>query len=413
MGACSVAGVKTLAEALATMLECISPVAGVETLPLRPALGRILAEDLCSPLAVPSFDNAAMDGYALRLADATPEAVLGVAGKAFAGQPFTGDWPAGSCIRIMTGAPVPPGTDAVVMQEHTLATATGIRLLQPPVGGQNIRRAGEEIRAGELVLRAGTRLGARELPLLAALGIARVPVYRQLKVALFSTGDELKPVGAPLGAGDIYDSNRYGVHAMLERMGVQCLDLGMVPDEPTALRAAFLLAAQADAVITSGGVSVGEADYTRELLAQLGEVGFWKVAIKPGKPFAFGRFTGRPRPAWFFGLPGNPVSAMITFYQLVQPALRRLAGETPRPPLRLKARAEQGFRVPADRIDFQRGILSCDPDGSLRVTGTGFQGSGAVGSLSRANCFVVLDPAWGQVGPGDWVLVEPFNEVLQ
>lgn len=397
-----------LDKALQGMLEQLGCRCETEQLPLPQALDRILAEEISSPLSVPPFDNAAMDGYAVRLADLAAGAPLPVAGKAFAGQPYEGEWPAGHCIRIMTGAPVPAGTEAVVMQEETQEGGNGITFLTTPFPGQNIRRRGEDLAQGSQVLASGLRLSPRELPLLASLGIATVTVRRPLKVAIFSTGDELKPLGTPLAHGDIYDSNRYGVKAMLTRMGIECLDLGIIPDDPAALRAAFQQAdREADALITTGGVSVGEADFTKQLLEELGEIGFWKLAIKPGKPFAFGRLPN----AWFFGLPGNPVSAMVTFDQLVQPALARLAGHHFARPLPLQAMAAEPLKKAPGRLDFQRGILSQGPDG-LVVRSTGSQDSGVFSSLSRANCYIVLEQERGKVAAGETVTVEPFSGLL-
>lgn len=397
-----------LDKALQGMLEQLTCCCETEQLPLPQALDRILAEEISSPLSVPPFDNAAMDGYAVRLADLAAGTPLPVAGKAFAGQPYDGEWPADHCIRIMTGAPVPAGTEAVVMQEETQAGNDGITFLTHPALGQNIRRRGEDMAQGSRVLASGLRLSPRELPLLASLGIASVSVRRPLKVAIFSTGDELKPLGTPLRHGDIYDSNRYGVKAMLTRMGIDCLDLGIIPDDPAALRAAFLQAdREADALITTGGVSVGEADFTKQLLEELGEIGFWKLAIKPGKPFAFGRLPH----AWFFGLPGNPVSAMVTFDQLVQPALARLAGQQFERPILLKATITEPLKKSPGRLDFQRGILSAGPDG-LEVRSTGSQDSGVFSSLSRANCYIVLEQERGKVAAGETVTVEPFSGLL-
>nr|WP_326492166.1 molybdopterin molybdotransferase MoeA [Aeromonas jandaei] len=401
-------GLLPLSDALQGMLEQLACCCDSEQLPLPQALGRILASDIASPLAVPPFDNSAMDGYAVRLADLAAGIPLIMAGKAFAGQPYQGEWPAGHCVRIMTGAPVPEGTDAVVMQEETQADGDRITFLAQPESGQNIRRAGSDIGKGACVLQAGTRLTPREMPLLASLGIATVPVRRPLKVAIFSTGDELKPVGIPLAHGDIYDSNRYGVRAMLARLGCDCLDLGIIPDDPAQLRAAFIRAdEEADVLITTGGVSVGEADFTKQLLDELGEIGFWKLAIKPGKPFAFGRL---PR-AWFFGLPGNPVSAMVTFDQLVQPALAKLAGQRFERPLQLQAVTTEQLKKSPGRLDFQRGILSQGPNG-LEVRSTGSQDSAVFSSLSRANCYIVLERERGRVAAGETVTVEPFGGLL-
>ncbi|WP_429155795.1 molybdopterin molybdotransferase MoeA [Aeromonas veronii] len=401
-------GLLPLSDALQGMLEQLACCCDSEQQPLPEALGRVLASDIASPLAVPPFDNSAMDGYAVRLADLASGTPLIMAGKAFAGQPYQGEWPAGHCVRIMTGAPVPPGTDAVVMQEETQADGDRITFLAQPEPGQNIRRAGSDIGKGACVLPAGTRLTPREMPLLASLGVATVAVRRPLKVAIFSTGDELKPVGTLLAHGDIYDSNRYGVRAMLVRLGCDCLDLGIIPDDPAQLRAAFIRAdEEADVLITTGGVSVGEADFTKQLLDELGEIGFWKLAIKPGKPFAFGRL---PR-AWFFGLPGNPVSAMVTFDQLVQPALAKLAGQQFERPLQLQAIAAEPLKKSPGRLDFQRGIMSQGPNG-LEVRSTGSQDSAVFSSLSRANCYIVLERERGRVAAGETVTVEPFGGLL-
>ncbi|MFQ2821742.1 molybdopterin molybdotransferase MoeA [Aeromonas allosaccharophila] len=401
-------GLLPLSDALQGMLEQLACCCDCEQLPLPEALGRVLASDIASPLAVPPFDNSAMDGYAVRLADLASGTPLIMAGKAFAGQPYQGEWPAGHCVRIMTGAPVPTGTDAVVMQEETQADGDRITFLAQPEPGQNIRCAGSDIGKGACVLPTGTRLTPREMPLLASLGVATVAVRRPLKVAIFSTGDELKPVGTPLAHGDIYDSNRYGVRAMLARLGCDCLDLGIIPDDPAQLRAAFIRAdKEADVLITTGGVSVGEADFTKQLLDELGEIGFWKLAIKPGKPFAFGRL---PR-AWFFGLPGNPVSAMVTFDQLVQPALAKLAGQHFERPLQLQAIAAEPLKKSPGRLDFQRGILSQGPNG-LEVRSTGSQDSAVFSSLSRANCYIFLERERGRVAAGETVTVEPFGGLL-
>ena len=403
---CCDAGAMSVQEALNTMLAQIMPVSECVTVSLANSQGHILAEDVLSPLNMPPFDNSAMDGYAFRFADWQDGRETPVAGTALAGQPFSGEIPAGACLRIMTGAQVPAGLDTVIMQEHTAQTPEGVLFTQSPKAKANIRYLGEEIRIGDVVLTAGTRLHARALPLLATLGLPEVNVRRRLKVAIFSTGDELKLPGTPLQAGEIYDSNRYGIEAMLNRMGIECLNLGIIPDDPAQLRDTFMQAAQsADAIITSGGVSVGEADYTKDLLLELGEVGFWSVAMKPGKPFAFGKI----RDKHFFGLPGNPVSAFVTFYQLVQPALRQLAGEISAAPLRIPAVAEHNFRSAKNRVDFQRGVLSVNADGQITVRSTGAQGSGMFTSLCAANCFVIVE---NDVPAGTSVTVELFNEIV-
>lgn len=405
------AGLISLEDAQQKMLQQLTPISDSLSVSLFEAAGRITAKPILSPLDVPSFDNSAMDGYALRLADIAPDRVLPVAGKAFAGAPYNGEWPAGSVIRIMTGAPIPAGCDAVVMQEQTEQRDGGIVITAPVQAAQNIRRIGEDIQAGKQVLDAGVRLGAAELPLLASLGIAEVSVLRKLRVAIFSTGDELQAVGQPLAEGQIYDTNRFTVALMLNKLGCEVIDLGVIADDQAALRTAFTEAdRQADVVISTGGVSVGEADFTRAMLEELGAITFWKLAIKPGKPFAFGRLAN----SWFCGLPGNPVSAAVTFYQLVQPLLATLTGQTTRiMPLRQRARATQRLKKSPGRLDFQRAIVSRGDDGVLEVRSTGAQGSHVFSSFALANCFVVLERDRGDVEPGEWVEIEAFNTLLE
>ena len=404
-------GLISLDDALSNMLSRITPIDESELLPLPQAAGRINASPVISPMAVPPFDNSAMDGYAVRMADVQSGTPLTVAGKAFAGSPFNGDWPAGSCIRIMTGAPIPAGCEAVVMQEQTEQQGDAVVITAEVSAGQNIRRAGEDILQGSEVLTAGVRLGAAELPLLASLGIASVQVLRPLRVAIFSTGDELQSPGQPLAAGQIYDTNRFAVHLMLNKLGCEVIDLGIIRDDRDALRAAFHEAdARADVVISSGGVSVGEADYTKQMLEELGEVTFWKLAIKPGKPFAFGRLQN----SWFCGLPGNPVSAMLTFYQLVQPLLAKLTGQSgPALPPRQRVRSADVLKKSPGRLDFQRGLLLRNAQGELEVKSTGHQGSHVFSSWHQANCFIVLERERGTVQPGEWVEIEPFNALLE
>ncbi|MEE3661765.1 molybdopterin molybdotransferase MoeA [Brenneria sp. g21c3] len=402
-------GLLTLEQAQEKLFSRLEAIAETETVSLYDATGRITASAITSPINVPPFANAAMDGYAIRRADLSA-APLPIAGKAFAGAPFDGVWPSGTCIRIMTGAPVPAGADAVVMQEQTEVSAAGVRFLHPVSAGQNIRLPGEDIREGACVLPAGTRLSVAELPLLASLGIAQVDVFRRLKVAIFSTGDELQPVGQPLQAGQIYDTNRFAVRLMLEQLGCDVDDLGIVRDDPRALRDAFQQAdSGADLVISSGGVSVGEADYTKQILEELGNIDFWQLAIKPGKPFAFGKLQN----AWFCGLPGNPVSSVVTFYQLVQPLLARLSGHSQwRPPTRLRVKTTSALKKTPGRIDFQRGIVSRNAQGEWEVETTGHQGSHVFSSFSQANCFIVLEAERGRVAAGEWVEIEPFNALL-
>lgn len=403
-------GLMPLDTALNEMLSRVTPLTPQETLPLVQCFGRILASDVTSPLDVPGFDNSAMDGYAVRLADVASGQPLPVAGKSFAGQQHHGEWPAGTCIRIMTGAPVPEGCEAVVMQEQTEQTDNGVRFTAEVSRGQNIRRRGEDISAGAVVFPTGTRLTTAELPVIASLGIAEVPVIRKVRVALFSTGDELQLPGQPLGDGQIYDTNRLAVHLMLEQLGCEVINLGIIRDDPNALRAAFIEAdSQADVVISSGGVSVGEADYTKNILEELGEIAFWKLAIKPGKPFAFGKLSN----SWFCGLPGNPVSATLTFYQLVQPLLAKLSGNTASGlPARQRVRTVSRLKKSPGRLDFQRGVLQRNANGELEVSTTGHQGSHIFSSFSLGNCFIVLERDRGNVEAGEWVEVEPFNALF-
>ncbi|MGL4860105.1 MAG: molybdopterin molybdotransferase MoeA [Enterobacteriaceae bacterium] len=400
----------TIVQAIEKILSAATPLQESECVPLTEAAGRITASATISPINVPPFNNSAMDGYAVRLADLASGEPLPLTATILAGAPLQAAWPAGSCLRIMTGAPVPAEADAVIMQEQALVEEDGIRFTHTPRAGQHIRLIGDDIRQGATVLAAGMLLTAAHLPLLASLGIGEVKVLRRLKVALFSTGDELQPVGQPLAEGHIYDTNRFAVKLMLQRMHCDVIDLGIIPDDPLALKNAFIQADQcADVVISSGGVSVGEADYTRQILQDVGQISFWRLSIKPGKPFAFGQL----RRALFCGLPGNPVSAAVTFYQLVQPMLHKLAGHSHwQPPRRFQVRSADKLRTSPDRVDFQRGILRQNSDGEWQVWSTGHQGSHVFSSISEANCFIIVQPADTPINEGEWVTVEPFNGLL-
>ena len=359
-------------KAIEAIRACLPPIAATETIGIRQALGRVLAEDIVPSINVPAHDNSAMDGFALRFSDLKPgDTALTEVGAAFAGRVFEGKVAAGECVRIMTGAVMPPGTDTVVIQEVT--RKDGNRIVIPPgqKQAQNVRYAGEDLKAGTAVLHGGKAIAPADLGLIASLGIAEVAVKRRLKVAFFATGDELASIGAPLKEGEVYDSNRYTLYGMLARLGIELNDLGVVRDDPALLEHAFRkAAASSDAVITTGGVSVGEADFTRELMAKLGEVLFWKIAMRPGRPMAFGRIGD----AFLFGLPGNPVAVMVTFYQFVRDALLHLSGRTDdyAIPL-LKAKAAAPLRKVPGRTEYQRGILFRE-DGEWRVRTTGQQG---------------------------------------
>lgn len=401
----------SLQEALDKLLAAPAAITGTETVALTDAAGRITAAPVISPINVPPFDNSAMDGYGLRLADWDGKTALPVAGRALAGVPFKGELPAGHCVRIMTGAPVPAGVDTVVMQEEAVVSDEGITFTADIIRGQNIRLTGEDITQGSEVFPAGTKLAAAQLPMIASLGLAEVTVMHKLKVAVFSTGDELQAVGQPLGEGQIYDTNRFAVSLMLEKLGCDVIDLGVIPDDPAVLRGIFEKAdALADLVISSGGVSVGEADYTKQILDEIGKINFWKLAIKPGKPFAFGKLDN----AWFCGLPGNPVSTTVTFYELVQPLIARLSGFSQwQPPMRIKAIAATPLKKSAGRLDFQRGIAQVNAQGQLEVKTTGDQGSHIFSSFSLANCFIVLERERGAVKAGEIVDIEFFNHLMK
>jgi len=401
-----------VAKARAFIHQFLAPIEGTVRVPIRSALGRVLAEDVPSPVDVPAHRNSAMDGWAMRAADlkADGEATLEEIGTSFAGKPFTGRVGAGQCVRIMTGGVVPEGADTVVMQERAKANGKSVAFGGGNKPGQNVREAGEDLKRGSIALKKGRIVRPAELGLVASLGIGELAVYRRLRVAFFSTGDELKSIGTTLAEGEIYDSNRYTLHGMLTRLDCEVLDMGVVRDDPQLLEAAFReAAANADVVITSGGVSVGEADFVKTMLGRLGEVVFWKIAMKPGRPLAYGRIG----PAHFFGLPGNPVSVMVTFYQFVRDALLVLMGADPVAPVpTFRAECTSKLKKAPGRTEFQRGILSRAPDGSLTVKPTGEQGSGILKSMSDANCFIILDDATGNVEAGTTVEVQLLEGII-
>jgi molybdopterin molybdotransferase len=401
-----------VAKARAFIHQFLQPVRGTLRVPVRSALGRVLAEDIISPVDVPAHRNSAMDGWAMRGADlkADAESTLAEIGASFAGKPFGGALGPGECVRIMTGGVVPEGADTVVMQERAKASGKSVTFAAGQKTGQNVREAGEDLRAGSIALRRGRIVRPAELGLIASLGVGEVAVYRPLRVAYFSTGDELKGVGSTLGEGEIYDSNRYTLHGMLTRLGCETLDMGVVRDDPQLIERAFAeAAANADVVITSGGVSVGEADFVKGMLGKLGEVVFWKIAMKPGRPLAYGKIGA----AHFFGLPGNPVSVMVTFYQFVRDALLELSGADPVDPIpTFQATCSARLKKAPGRTEFQRGILTRASDGSLTVRPTGEQGSGILKSMSDANCFIILGDSTGNIEPGSAVEVQLLEGIV-
>src|SRR5512132_4338875 len=392
----------------------LTPVTATERVHIRQALHRVLATDVVSPHDVPGHDNSAMDGFAVRFAALKPdtETTRQRIGESFAGKPSTETVGEGQCVRIFTGGVMPKGADSVVMQERAIVEGERVRVAPNALtkAGQNRRFAGEDLKRGQVVFEAGQYVRPVELGMLASLGIGEVTVYRKLRVAFFSTGDELKSIGTPLAAGEIYDSNRYTIYGMLARLHCDAIDMGVVPDVPDALERAFASAAEcADVVITSGGVSVGEADFVKALLDKLGEVLFWKIAMKPGRPLAYGRIGS----AHFFGLPGNPVSVMVTFYEFVRDALLILQGRRDVAPAPLfKARLGKAIRKVPGRTEFQRGVLTPEPAGGYTVRTTGDQGSGILSSMSQANCFIVLPADAGDLELGTAVDVQLLEGLL-
>lgn len=424
---------------LAQMITPLTVCAGTtEHLPLPQAGGRILAQNLISPVDVPPHNNSAMDGYAfagcaLGTVPAGQTLALTIVGTALAGQPWDGTLQAGQAVRIMTGAVIPAGADTVVAQEQVTVTGTTVTLPAnglPP--GVNVRLRGEDLAQGHIALPQGQPLHAAALGLAASLGLATLPVVRRLRVAYFSTGDEILTLGDAHRPGAVFDSNRYTITSMLRNMGVEIIDLGAISDNPQALRASFLQASEvADAIITSGGVSMGTADHTQALMQELGEVAFWRLALRPGRPFAVGKIHKKitnknsdftiPESAnrsqnsestWLFGLPGNPVAAMVSFLALVRPALQRLMGATPTAPLLVPARCSHSIRKQPGRTEYLRAQVSTGADGQLAVRTTGAQGSGLLHSMVQANCLIVLAHDQGSVAAGDSVPVWLLDGLL-
>ena len=426
----------TAGDVLDFLSRLVTPVRDVLEVPLMQALGRVLALDVVSPFDVPPHDNSAMDGYAFAGAQLTPEAALElqVVGTALAGKAWQGSVQPGQCVKIMTGAVMPAGLDTVVPQEFVALRKPGeIEVITIPQAllqtGDNRRLRGEDLMQGRAALLKGELVTPARLGLAASLGLKTLKIWRPLRVAYFSTGDEILSLGETPREGAVYDSNRYTVFGMLSRLGCQVIDLGVVRDDPALLEAAFNDAAnQADAIITSGGVSVGEADYTRAIMKKLGDVAFWRIAMRPGRPMAVGRISGKKlassahsagdhsysndsnaNDALLFGLPGNPVAVMVTFLAFVRPALLQMMGAKPEPDVLLKAHSTEAIRKKSGRTEYQRGRVSTAPDGSLHVKTTGSQGSGVLSSMAEANGLIVLHHGQGNVAAGDEVDVLMFG----
>lgn len=412
-------------EALAALRELAPHPLATEAVELESLANRVLAEDAISPIDVPQNTNAAMDGIALAWAERNgqettgPEAPaprLSIVGEVLAGSHYANRLADGEAVAITTGAPVPEGADTVIMREQLVFGCDGprhwveIQRAETIRRGQNVRRAGEDIQRGQMALGAGTRLRAQHLGLLASLGVASARVYRRPRVAIFSTGDEVTAPGEPLPAAGIFDANRYSLRGLLCALGCEIVDLGILDDDRNRIRTALDEAASmADMVLTSGGVSVGQADWIKAALAQSGRLGFWRIAMRPGRPLAFGVLGEREVP--FFGLPGNPVAVMVTFLQFVQPLLRTLQGEIHWQPRRLTAIADEPLRSRTGRVDYHRGYYHCDDAGRLHVRSTGRQGSGILSSMVAANCLIEIGDARGDVAPGETVTLQPFGEL--
>ena len=395
-------------EVLNFLDHLVSPVQDQESVDIFSALGRVTAQDVISPIHVPPHDNSAMDGFAFageQLSD-TQSLSLKVVGTALAGKAWEGTVKAGECVKIMTGAIMPSGLNTVVPQE--LCQIKSNDVIEIPAGllkaGDNRRLCGEDIRQGQPALLKGALITPAAAGLLASLGVPHVSVVRRLRVAYFSTGDEILSLGEAPREGAVYDSNRYTVHGMLQALGCEMIDMGVVKDDPELLEQAFNKAAeQADAIITSGGVSVGEADFTKAMMKKLGDVVFWKIAMRPGRPMAVGRIQKGQRSAVLFGLPGNPVAVMVTFLAFVKPALLKMMGSTATPLPMLRAKTQEVLRKKPGRTEYQRGIVSRNAQGELQVITTGNQGSGVLSSMVQANGLIVLSHQQGTAQLGDWV----------
>lgn len=407
----------SVAQAQQFIQEHLSEIKEQEVVPLRAALGRVLAEDILSPINVPAHDNSAMDGFAFNSKQLSngQSLSLRVTGEALAGHPYTAEVAEGCCVRIMTGAVMPASCDTVVPQE--LTTQTAHNMIDIPAhtvrAGDNRRLCGEDLERGKIALAKGKRVQAAELGLVASLGIDSLTVKRRLKVAYFSTGDEVRSLGEKLDEGCIYDSNRYTVYGMLSRLDCEMIDMGVIADHPEALEIALHEACtKADAIITSGGVSVGAADYTKQVMAKLGQVSFWTIGMRPGRPMAFGKIQSQDQSAYLFGLPGNPVAVMVTFYFFVKQALQQLIGENHHQAILVPAHTLRPIRKRRGRTEYQRGVVRRNPLGQLEVEVTGSQGSGVLRSMSEANCMIVLNDTQDNIAAGECVDILLFDGLV-
>ena len=405
---CATSDLLTLEQALSQILSELPAIDAYERVPLKHALNRITYKAVHAAINVPNFRNSSMDGYALRSIDKHSK-VLNIIGTSWAGKPFTKPIADNECIRIFTGAYVPDQCDCVVMQENVHRIDETIHLTQWPVEGENIRQVGDDTQKGQLLFAKGRRLQPADIGLLASCGIADVAVFKKLNVGFFSTGDELAPIGSQPEPGQIFDSNRYTLHALLETANITPTDLGVIPDDPIAIESALIAASNAcDVIITTGGASVGEADFIVDILEKIGRVNLWKIAIKPGKPLVFGSINKTA----FFGLPGNPVSVMVTFQQIVQPALQTRAGlQQNQTPITLQAKTAEGIKKQPGRTEFQRGFVE-NINGELVVHSTGNQGSHIISSMSKANCLIVLEQYAANIEKGQHVNIQLLTQSL-
>lgn len=403
-------GLYSLKRATENISACITPLTETEFVPIKDSLGRIVAADIQSAIAIPPHRNSSMDGYALSSRDISNAgtSTLAVSGTSWAGKPYRGTLLPGQCVRIFTGAAVPENADAVIIQEDTRRINDSIQISTPVNAGDNIRYPGDDIKIDQTIITAAKRLTPFDLGILSSIGRGTVPVIRKLRVAFFSTGNELRSVGQKLEFGNIYDSNRYLLHGLLDQFGADILDMGVIKDHPDSITVALKEAAAiSDVVITTGGASVGDADYLHQSLEKTGKIKLWKIAIKPGKPLLFGEIEGRH----YFGLPGNPVSVAVTFNKVVLPALKIMTGEYSPPPLRFKVRCNSKITKVPGRQEFQRGILQQEDNGELIVRPFCSQGSHVLSSMSHSNCFIVLAAESTGVNERDYVDIELFESL--